>query len=113
MAKGRRIAQPSTGAAPDWLVVSLRRMRIVGAHIRPEVSALAGGVSSYIYRVELAEATICVKRALPKLKVAADWRVPPERNRNEVEWVKAAGAIAPSAVPKILAEDRDGRAFAM
>src|SRR5438105_5636407 len=113
MAKARHIAEPSADTAPDWLLTSLRRMRIVGAHIRPEVSPLAGGVSSDIYRVELAEATICVKRALPKLKVAADWRVPPERNRNEVEWMKAAGAIVPSAVPKILAEDPDGRAFAM
>src|SRR5216110_1011438 len=113
MEKARHIAPPSTGAAPDWLVTSLRRMRIVGAHIRPDVSALPGGVSSDIYRVELAEATICVKRALPKLKVAADWRVPPERNRNEVEWMKAAGAIVASAVPQILAEDAAGGAFAM
>jgi aminoglycoside phosphotransferase (APT) family kinase protein len=99
--------------APDWLVASLRRMRLVSAHTRLGAIPLAGGVSSDIYRVELGEATICVKRALPKLRVAADWRVPPERNRNEVEWMKAAGAIVPGAVPKILAEDADGGAFAM
>jgi aminoglycoside phosphotransferase (APT) family kinase protein len=113
MAKGRHIAQKLAGEAPEWLVASLRRMRIVGAHILPRATPLAGGVSSDIFRVELAEATICVKRALPKLKVAADWRVPPERNRNEVEWMKAAGAVVASAVPKILAEDAAGGAFAM
>src|SRR5436190_16500886 len=113
MAEEHRVAQDSVGAVPEWLVDSLRRMKIVGAHTKWCAAPLAGGVSSDIYRVELAEATICVKRALPKLKVAADWRVPPERNRNEVEWMKAAGAIVPSAVPKILAEDPDGRAFAM
>ena len=33
---------------------------------------LTGGVSSDIYRVELPGRLICVKRALPKLKVSAD-----------------------------------------
>jgi len=106
--------EPHSGSqSPDWLLMSLRQMKIVGAHTVPSTTPLAGGVSSDIYRVELPEATICVKRALPKLNVAADWRVPPERNRNEVEWMKVAGAIVPGAVPEIVAEDADGGAFAM
>jgi aminoglycoside phosphotransferase (APT) family kinase protein len=88
-------------------------MKIVGAYTTPRMAPLMGGVSSDIYCVELPETTICVKRALPKLKVAADWRVAPERNRNEVEWMRAAGAIVPGAVPEILAEDPDGGTFAM
>ena len=75
--------------------------------------ALRGGVSSDIYRVDLPAATICVKRALPKLKVAADWQAPPERNRNEVAWMRTVGAIAPGAVPKIVGQDPEGGAFAM
>src|SRR5438270_4387642 len=63
---------------PAWLVASLRRMGVVGAHIDFSAAALCGGISSDIYRVDLPSATICVKRALPKLKVAADWHAPPE-----------------------------------
>jgi 5-methylthioribose kinase len=83
------------------------------AHIQASVEPLAGGVSSDIFRVETREATFCVKRALPKLKVAADWRVPVGRNRHEVEWLRTAGAIVPEAVPRILAEDPEAGAFAM
>src|SRR6266498_1258338 len=101
MAKGPHVPHRVASEAPEWLAASLRRMEIVGTHTTLIASPLAGGVSSDIYRVELPEATICVKRALPKLKVAADWRVPPERNRNEVEWMKAASAIVPGAAPRI------------
>ncbi|MEO8346129.1 MAG: phosphotransferase [Betaproteobacteria bacterium] len=77
------------------------------------LTALAGGVSSDIFRADLPGRVICVKRALPRLKVAADWRVPVDRNRWEVEWMRVAGGIVPGAVPEILGEDRDGGAFAM
>ena len=88
-------------------------MQIVGAHTPFGCTPLAGGVSSDIYRIDLAAATICVKRALPKLKVAADWHAPPERNRSEVAWMKAAGAIVPGAVPDIVGDDPAAGAFAM
>jgi aminoglycoside phosphotransferase (APT) family kinase protein len=110
-------AQPTDGSvlpgAPQWLVASLRRMEIVGAHLDIHFEALSGGVSSDIYRVDLPAATICVKRALPKLRVAADWRAPTARNGNEVAWMRAVTAIAPDAVPEILGEDRIAGAFAM
>ena len=74
---------------------------------------LEGGVSSDIFRVEAPKATFCVKRALPKLKVAAEWRAPVGRNRYEVDWMRVAGGIVPASVPRILAEDREAGAFAM
>lgn len=74
---------------------------------------LAGGVSSDIFRAVLPRGSICIKRALPKLKVEADWRAPTERNRYEVEWMRVAGAIAPDAVPAILGEDAESNLFAM
>jgi len=95
------------------LSAALRRMRLVSAHIRPRFSPLAGGVSSDIYRAELPSGVICVKRALPKLKVAADWQAPVERNSYEVEWLRLAGAIVPGAAPQILGEDAEAGAFAM
>ena len=61
----------------------------------------------------LADRSVCVKRALPRLKVAADWRAPIERNRWEVEWMRVAATVVPSAVPSILGEDRDAGCFAM
>ena len=98
------------------LADALSRMSIVSAHtVSTEISfiPLPGGVSSEIFRVDLPAGPICVKRALPKLKVAADWRVPVERNRSEVEWMRVAGEIVPAAVPRILGEDRATGCFAM
>jgi len=105
-----RPAQPG----PEWLRDALVNMDIVSAHTWIVVTALAGGVSSDIYRVELPTGvTVCVKRALAKLKVAADWRAPVSRNRWEAEWMRVAGEIAPSAVPRVLGEDHAAGCFAM
>jgi aminoglycoside phosphotransferase (APT) family kinase protein len=104
---------PPTVHRDAELVASLRRMAIVSADQHVNLIPLAGGVSSDIYRAELPDRVICVKRALPKLKVAADWRVPVERNRSEVEWMRVAASIVPGAVPEILGEDREAGTFAM
>ncbi len=88
-------------------------MALVSADQQVILTPLAGGVSSDIFRAELPGGVICVKRALGRLKVAADWRVPVERNRWEAEWMRVAGGIVPGAVPEILGEDRESGAFAM
>ncbi len=72
---------------------------------------LAGGVSSDIWRVELARGPVCVKRALPRLRVQQVWEAPVERNAFEYEWLRAAAEAAPQAVPRVLAHGRG--AFAM
>jgi aminoglycoside phosphotransferase (APT) family kinase protein len=92
---------------------SLGRMGLVSADQPIVLEALAGGVSSDIWRVEAPPATFCVKRALARLKVAADWRAPVGRNRNEVAWFRTVASIAPEAVPSILGDDPEGGAFAM
>jgi aminoglycoside phosphotransferase (APT) family kinase protein len=100
--------------SPDSAMLdALARMSIVSANTPIRITPLAGGVSSDIYRADLPSRVICVKRALPKLKVAADWRAPVGRSRYEVEWMRVAGAIAPAAVPEILGEDRETGMFAM
>jgi len=91
----------------------LVNMTLVSANQQIRLTPLAGGVSSDIYRAELPSGVVCVKRALPRLKVAADWRAPVERNRYEVEWMRTAAAIVPDCVPAILGEDREAGAFAM
>ena len=74
---------------------------------------LTGGVSSDIWRIDLAGGPICVKRALSKLKVAADWFAPIERNAYEVRWMQTASDAVPGAAPKILAHDAASGMFAM
>lgn len=78
-----------------------------------DIQPLTGGVSSDILRVVTSRGIYCVKRALPKLRVQADWRAPTERNRYEVEWMRLAGSILPGAVPRVLADDRDALLFVM
>jgi aminoglycoside phosphotransferase (APT) family kinase protein len=92
---------------------ALREMALVGAHQSARLTPLAGGVSSAIYRADLPSGVVCVKRALSRLKVAAEWHAPVERSRYEVEWMRVAGVLAPSAVPHVLGEAPRRRAFAM
>jgi hypothetical protein len=40
---------------------------------------------------------VCVKRALPRLRVAQVWEAPVERNRYEWRWMQAAARIVPGA----------------
>ena len=73
------------------------------------VEALSGGVSSEIWKV----GNVCVKRALPRLRVAQVWEAPVERNRYERMWLETAAAAAPGAAPRVLAADDAAGLFAM
>jgi aminoglycoside phosphotransferase (APT) family kinase protein len=95
------------------LLSSLRRMGLVGADEVPRLTPLTGGVSSQIVRADTARGTVCIKRALARLKVAAQWLAPLERNAAEVAWMKFASTLVPGFVPQIIAEDPTARAFAM
>jgi fructosamine-3-kinase len=92
---------------------ALERMGLLPAGAPFRLEPLTGGVSSDIYRVDLPAGTACVKRALPRLKVQAEWLAPTERNRYEVEWMRVAGGIVPEAVPAVLGEDRASGLFVM
>lgn len=71
--------------------------RLVGA-------PLTGGVSSDIWRIDTANGSLCAKRALAKLRVAADWRAPVDRNRYEARWLEVANAAQPGAAPRLLGQ---------
>lgn len=93
-------------AQPDLrMLQSLRRAGLLDREAETRFEALTGGVSSDIWKVTTPTRTYCVKRALPKLKVAADWRAPVERNRFEVAWLRVAHGICPGAVPEVLFHD--------
>jgi aminoglycoside phosphotransferase (APT) family kinase protein len=98
---------------PAELVAALDRLGLVAAGEQPRFTPLPGGVSSDIWRVDLAAGPICIKRALPKLKVAADWRAPVERNIYEVAWMETAGRLVPGSAPRILGHDPGAGLFAM
>jgi 5-methylthioribose kinase len=79
----------------------------ITTHGKLAVRPLTGGVSSDIVVVTVADGRqFCAKRALGKLRVAADWRVPTDRNHFEVGWFRRANRIVPGSAPDVLAEDR-------
>ncbi|TFH47805.1 MAG: aminoglycoside phosphotransferase family protein [Lysobacterales bacterium] len=89
----------------DDLALALERMGLLDAGQRPALTALPGGVSSDIWRVDLPSGPACIKRALSRLRVDAEWYAPVERNRHELEWMRCAARIVPEAVPEILGAD--------
>jgi aminoglycoside phosphotransferase (APT) family kinase protein len=95
------------------LAAILLRMGLAAPRDRVVLTPLAGGVSSDIYRVDVDGRSFCVKRALGRLKVEADWRAPVERNHSEAEWIRVASEIVPEAVPALIAESGEAGLFAM
>jgi 5-methylthioribose kinase len=95
------------------IVETLKARGFLPADAAPELHSLTGGVSSDVFRLDTAQGPVCVKRALAKLRVAADWRAPVERSHYEVEWLKTARAFAGEAVPQVLFEDRAASLFVM
>ncbi len=87
------------------MIESLQRAGLIEDPAACAFEMLTGGVSSDIWKVTTPQRTYCVKRALPKLKVAADWQAPVERNRFEVAWFQIAHGIVPDAVPEVLFHD--------
>ena len=93
---------------------ALVRLGLAGRDERPRFTRLTGGVSSDIWRVDLGRgATICVKRAAPRLRVAADWRVPVERNAFEAAWLRQAEHAVPGMAPRLLGQDAESGLLAM
>jgi aminoglycoside phosphotransferase (APT) family kinase protein len=98
----------------DDLAAALRAMGLVADGAPFAVRALSGGVSCDVLLIEAqGRAPFVVKRALPKLRVAAEWRAPPERAAAEVAWIELVAKIEPRWVPEVLGEDRARHLFAM
>ena len=65
---------------------------------------MTGGVSSDIWRIDTARGPVCAKRALAKLRVAADWQAPIERNRYEARWMQVAREAVDGCTPEMLGQ---------
>ena len=98
---------------PPEILAALHRMGLFATCATGTGERLTGGVSSDIWRIDLTTGSVCVKRALAKLRVAADWQAPVERNRYEARWMQRANAAAPGSAPQLLGLDEASGALAM
>lgn len=92
---------------------ALVRMGLAAPQQDVALTPLTGGVSSLIVRADVGDRSLCVKRALSKLKVASDWHAPVQRSNAEAAWIRVSAGIVPEAVPKLLGQDAANYAFAM
>jgi len=110
---------PSGGAGEDTEAFEPRATRLVvdlGLARKDEIRGaepLSGGVASDIGIVDLGDRKVCVKFALAKLKVAAEWRAPVRRGRAEYAWLAFAGRVVPGAVPQLFGWSEAENGFAM
>jgi len=105
------LATPET-TVPAEFAQALRELGLVGADALTG-TPLTGGVSSDIWRIDTATGPICAKRALPKLRVAANWYAPIERNRYEARWMQIANEAHPGCAPIVLGQHPELGVFAM
>jgi aminoglycoside phosphotransferase (APT) family kinase protein len=89
----------------------LRRAGLLELGGPPAMQPLAGGVSSDIWRVDIGGKRYCVKRALARLKVSADWRAPIERNNYEARYLAVVDRLVPGAVPPLIYADHTASAL--
>jgi aminoglycoside phosphotransferase (APT) family kinase protein len=73
-----------------------------------------GGVSGELTFVDGPDGPTVIKRALPKLKVAADWFASPRRSAVEAACLRVlAEVLGPDCVPRVLWVDEDSHTFGM
>jgi 5-methylthioribose kinase len=98
----------------ETIAAALRRMNLLADGQTFSAQTLAGGVSSDVWRVKIADGReMVIKRALPRLRVEADWRAPAERASTEADWFRQVAEFDPRLVPEVLGEDRAHHIFAM
>ena len=110
---GKALPNERPAPLPEDVGAALARMGLAAPGEHLCAVRLTGGVSSDIWRVELASGPACIKRALPRLRVAADWRAPVERNGYEFAWMQTAQAIVPGVAPEVLGVDAEAGMFVM
>lgn len=114
VASPRSAESPEGAESPESAIAAaLVRMGLLAPGDKPSLTPLTGGISSDIWRADLADRVVCVKRALPQLKVAAEWIVPVERSEHEWDWYRLVDAKLPGACPHPLARDAQTNLFAM
>jgi len=91
----------------------IAELKLGSASSVSNITPLVGGVSSDIAHVQLGSQSFCVKFALSKLKVAADWHAPVHRNRAEYAWLQFAASIAPQSAVTLYGRSERLHGFVM
>ena len=74
---------------------------------------LTGGVASDIAEVQAGNLHLCMKFALPKLRVQEEWLAPVHRNKAEYAWLTYVRGIAPENTPELFGRSDSMNGFAM
>ncbi len=90
-------------SVPAEFAQALRELGLAGAGALSG-TPLTGGVSSDIWRIATEHGPVCAKRALAKLRVAADWHAPIERNLYEARWMRVAHQAQAGCAPRVLGQ---------
>ncbi len=113
MDRGQELSEMSdTGDAVT--IAALHRAGVAPAGRAVSLTPLSGGVSCDVWLAQIeGEAPVVVKRALPQLRVAAEWLAPVERAENEVRWLQRVAGIDPRLVPAVVASVPEEHMFAL
>ena len=95
------------------VLAALHKLGLAQGQTVQAMVQLTGGVSSDIWRIDFANHSICAKRALSQLKVAAVWEAPLSRNAYEYAWYQVVGPQFGQHVPSMLGRDEDSGLFFM
>ena len=97
----------------DRCYALLAELNLISANDTIDVVPLTGGVASDIARVTSGKHSYCVKFALPKLKVEADWFAPTHRNIAEYNWLSFAAKTVPQNAVQLFGYSDALQGFAM
>lgn len=94
---------PEVRPDDDFVAAVARLLRVAADELT--FTAVSGGVSSDIWRVQHDGRSWCAKRALPRLKVASLWEAPVSRNAEEVRWLRTVRPWVGERVAEVVAAD--------
>ncbi|HEV7158899.1 MAG TPA: hypothetical protein VGN38_11135, partial [Caulobacteraceae bacterium] len=88
----------------DGVREALAELGLVAPGEAVRLEPLSGGVSADVFLVRRGRsAPLVVKRSIPRLRVAVDWRAPTTRDAVEVAWLRRVREIEPRLAPDVLA----------
>lgn len=98
----------------DGVREALIELGLLAAGEDASLEPLSGGVSADVFLVRRGRGpALVVKRSIPKLRVAVDWRAPTERDAAEVAFLRTVREIEPRLAPEVLAWSHPRRLFVM
>lgn len=98
---------------PRDVCLALARMGLVQPGDFVQSYALAGGMSSEVWLIDVGGRRFCAKRALANLRVVADdWQAPVSRIAVEARWLRIVNERCPGYAPTFLGAHRQAALLA-